>query len=85
MEAHMSQLSPGPEQRPAPQRTTPLAVAPLEAARLLSVCISTIYNLMRAGQLDAFHSGKSRRITMRSIEAYIDRRLAVAKRKKGRG
>jgi excisionase family DNA binding protein len=80
----MSQLSPGHEERP-PSRIIPLAVAPLEAAHLLSICLSRVYHLLRDGELDGFHSGKSRRITTKSIEAYIARRLDAAKRKRGRG
>jgi excisionase family DNA binding protein len=84
----MSQLSPNHEERPVPPCMAPLAVAPLEAARLLSVCVATVYNMMRAGQLDSFHAGKSRRIPMRAIETYIARQLdtaACGRKPRGRG
>jgi excisionase family DNA binding protein len=84
----MSQLSTGlsPDEQPTQTHTAPLAVAPREAARLLSVCVSKVYRLMQTGELEGFHSGKSRRVTTRSIESYVERQIAAAKqaRKKGR-
>jgi excisionase family DNA binding protein len=78
----MSQLSPdlGSEEKPTQAGIAPLAVAPIEGARLLSVCVKTVYNLMHAGELDSFKSGKARRIPVASIHAFIARRLAAAKR-----
>jgi len=67
---------------------TPFAVAPLEAGRLLSLGLSHVYSLMRSGKLENFHSGRARRITMRSIEKYVAQQLAAAKhgapRRRGR-
>jgi excisionase family DNA binding protein len=67
----------------------PLAVPPLEAAAMLSIGLSHLYHLMHIGELDNFHSGRSRRITVKSIEAYIARQLDAAthsrKRRKERG
>jgi excisionase family DNA binding protein len=56
---------------------TPLVMKPLEAARQLGVGISTTYKLMKTGELDAFRCGRSRRITVASIHAYIARRIAA--------
>jgi len=67
------------------QKQAPLAVPPLEAARMLSLGLSRLYYLMRTGELDAFHSGRSRRITVASIQNYIGRQLDAAQRKRGRG
>jgi len=64
---------------------TPLAVAPLEACRLLSLGLSHVYLLMRRGKLENFHSGRARRITMRSIEKYMAQQLVAAKRNAPRG
>jgi excisionase family DNA binding protein len=84
----MSQLSTGlgPDEQPTQTQAAPLAVAPLAAARLLSVCVSKIYRLMASGELESFHSGKSRRVTTKSIDHYIERQIAAAKQahKKGR-
>jgi len=54
----------------------PLAVPPREASRLLSVGMSRLYELMRAGELESYEDGRTRRITMASITAYVARRLA---------
>src|SRR5262245_3664112 len=75
----MSQLSTGLGDIEKPRASNDrLAVAPLEAARLLSVCLATVYGLMRRGELPSFRSGRSRRIAVQSIYDYIDRRLAAS-------
>ena len=53
-----------------------LVCSPKRTAQLLDVSISTVYQLMAAGELDHFLDGKSRRIATASIEAYVARRLA---------
>jgi len=55
---------------------TPLAVPPLEAARLLSLGMTKIYRLMRSGELESYKDGRARRITMSSIHEHLARRLA---------
>ena len=59
-----------------PPRTPPLAVPTKEAGRLLSVSLSRLYELLRAGELDSYVDGCNRRVTMTSIHKYIERRLA---------
>jgi Helix-turn-helix domain len=56
----------------------PLAVPPEQARHILQIGMSHLYGLMHAGELDSFYSGRARRITMQSIHAYIERRLAAA-------
>jgi excisionase family DNA binding protein len=56
----------------------PLAVPPLEVCRLLSCGLSHVYGLMGSGELEAFSSGRARRVTTRSIQAYVQRQLAKA-------
>ena len=77
----MSQLSTTSNRE---QKQAPLAVPPLEAARMLSLGLSRLYQLMRAGELDAFHSGRSRRITVQSIHNYVGRQLDAAVRTRKR-
>jgi excisionase family DNA binding protein len=77
----MSQLSTGLSRE---EKQAPLAVPPLEAARMLSLGLTRLYRLMRSGELDSFHSGRSRRITVRSIEAYVARQLDAATRSRKR-
>jgi excisionase family DNA binding protein len=61
-----------------PSAQPPIAVTPAEASRLLSTGITHVYDLLRAGELHGFHSGRARRITMASIHDYIARQLAAA-------
>ena len=56
----------------------PIAVPPLEAARLLSCGLGHVYGLMDHGELESFSSGRARRVTTKSIEAYVARQLAKA-------
>ena len=37
------------------------------------------YELINAGELESFKDGKSRKITVNSIEAYIERHLGAAR------
>jgi hypothetical protein len=53
----------------------PIAVPPLEAARLLSFSLGYVYWLMDSGELENFSSGRARRVTTRSIETYVLRQL----------
>jgi excisionase family DNA binding protein len=57
----------------------PLAVPPEAACQLLGIRPSKVYALMREGELDSFNIGSARRITMASINDYIERRLADAR------
>ena len=52
-----------------------LIVKPRTACRLLSVGNTRLYELINTGQLDSFLDGRSRKITVASIERYISRRL----------
>ena len=69
----MSSMSTGQEKRAQP----PLAVPPLEAARLLSLGMSHLYELMRTGELVSYRDGRARRITMASIQEHMARQLAA--------
>ena len=55
----------------------PIAVPPLEAARLLSCGLGHVYGLMNSGELEAFSSGRARRVTTKSIQDYVQRQLAA--------
>jgi excisionase family DNA binding protein len=74
----MSQASTGLSKRTGAQ-APPLVVAPREAARLLALGPSSLYGLLRAGELESFRDGRSRKITMRSIKKYLARQLAAAR------
>jgi hypothetical protein len=55
----------------------PLVVKPKIAWRMLNCSNTRGYELLAAGELDSFRDGRSRKITVDSIRAYIARRLAL--------
>jgi len=57
----------------------PLVVRPMQACAMLSIGLTRCYELMNAGELESFKDGKSRKITVASIKAYIDRHLGAGK------
>jgi excisionase family DNA binding protein len=62
---------------PPLQEVEPLVVGPRVAWHLLGCGNTHGYELIAAGELESYLDGRSRRITMRSIKAYIARRLAA--------
>jgi excisionase family DNA binding protein len=59
----------------SPDAIYPLVVRPREACRLLAVGNTRLYQLIGNGELETYLDGRSRRITIGSIRAYIARRL----------
>jgi hypothetical protein len=57
----------------------PLVVKPKVAWKMLACSNTRGYELLKAGQLESFKDGKSRKILVASIEAYIKRRLAESR------
>lgn len=55
-----------------------LVVSHRRCCEMLSIGLTRCYELMNAGELDSFKDGKARKITIASIKAYIDRRLAAS-------
>ncbi len=53
----------------------PLLVRPKQALRLLSIGETRLYEMINAGELESFRDGGARKITTRSIHAYIERQL----------
>lgn len=53
---------------PRPQR---LAYTVQEAAMLLSLSRSLVYELINAGKIETIKIGRARRITSRQLDAYI--------------
>ena len=62
-----------------------LVVKRAKAAFLLDCGYDKIYDLIKAGELDSFLEGRSRKITMESIERLIQKRLAAASKGFQRG
>jgi excisionase family DNA binding protein len=55
-----------------------LLVRPKQACSMLSVGITRLYELMNSGTLESFKDGKARKITVRSIEAYVEKHVGGA-------
>ncbi len=51
----------------------PLLLTPKEAARQLSLAPSTLYQLLLRGEVESVTIGRSRRIPMSALTAYVDR------------
>lgn len=62
----------------------PLVASPNQAMKALLVSRSTLYLLINAGDLESYTEGRSRRITVRSINSYVERRLADEAQRRGR-
>ena len=60
-----------------PRDAAPLLVKPADAARMLGCGRTRIYELVNAGEIDSFRDGRSRKIIVASIHAYVARRLAA--------
>jgi len=56
----------------------PLIVSPKKAAFLLDCGLDAVYALIHQGQLESYLEGQRRKITVRSIQALIAKRLADA-------
>jgi excisionase family DNA binding protein len=54
----------------------PLLVKPRTAEKLLNVSHAKLYELLNEHQIESFKCGKSRKITVSSIKAFIERRVA---------
>jgi excisionase family DNA binding protein len=57
----------------------PLVVRPRQACEMLSIGLTRLYELLNEGALESYLHGGSRRITIASIHAYIDRNLTAGR------
>jgi excisionase family DNA binding protein len=55
----------------APSKPEPLAVSPVEAARLTGVGRTTIYQALRSGALPSMKIGKRRLISIEGLRAWL--------------
>jgi excisionase family DNA binding protein len=56
----------------------PLVVRPQEACRMLAIGLTRLYELLHEGELESYRHGRSRRITVASIRAYVDRQIRAS-------
>lgn len=61
------------DSEPAP---APLVVSPRAACRMLDCSHGHLYQLIAAGAVESFRSGRARKITIASINRYIARGIA---------
>jgi len=71
---------------PSSTNEGPLVASPKQAMNLLQVGRATLYSLLDRGELESFRVGRSRRITIKSVNAYVERCLEqdAARRAGGR-
>lgn len=55
----------------------PLLVTSAEAARILSIGRTAVYQLIWSGELTPIHIGRSVRISVDELETFVQRRLKV--------
>jgi excisionase family DNA binding protein len=53
----------------------PLLLRPVEAARLLGISRSKLYQLLYAGELPVIHIGRSARIPLVALRAWVEAQL----------
>jgi hypothetical protein len=57
----------------------PLVVSPRRARHMLDCGNTRLYELIAARELETFKDGKSRKITVASLKAYIARRIEASR------
>jgi hypothetical protein len=63
----------------------PLAVPPKAAAQMLGYGVTHLYKLLNTGELESFADGGARRVLVKSINDYIERKLKTASKPVRRG
>ena len=66
------------DHRPDPVDVEPLVVKPKVAWKLLGCGNTRGYQLLAAGELESYKDGRSRKITVASIIAFVTRQVAAA-------
>jgi hypothetical protein len=55
----------------------PLAVSPKKASALLDVGLTQLYQLLGSREIESFRVGKSRKVLVASLNAYVARQVAA--------
>lgn len=55
--------------------TKPIVLTPNQVMTALGIAREKLYDLINAGELESYRCGGSRKIMVRSVEAYITKRL----------
>lgn len=64
------------DRRSGPVEVEPLVVKPKVAWQMLGCGNTRGYELLAAGELESYRDGRSRKITVASIKAYVARHLS---------
>jgi excisionase family DNA binding protein len=62
-----------------------LVVAPKAACRMLACSTTRLYELLNAKEIESYRDGKSRRILVASVRAYVARQVAAESTKPSKG
>ncbi|WP_249137839.1 MULTISPECIES: helix-turn-helix domain-containing protein [Bradyrhizobium] len=62
----------------------PLVASPKQTMKAIQVSRKKLYELINTGELESYTEGKSRRILVKSINEYIERRLTAEAARRGR-
>jgi excisionase family DNA binding protein len=68
----------GSQLQPDAEDLAPLLVTALQAARILSIGRTALYQLIWDGQLTPIHIGRSVRFSVDELEAFVQNRLGNA-------
>jgi excisionase family DNA binding protein len=66
------------DRQPGPVDVAPLVVKPKVAWKMLGCGNTRGYELLATGELESYKDGRSRKITVASINAFVARQLAAA-------
>jgi len=55
-----------------------LVVSPKRAQQILDIGHTRLYQLIAARELESYNEGRSRKITMRWVKAYVERQLGTS-------
>ena len=72
-----------PDRRPDPADVEPLVVKPKAAWTMLGCGNTRGYELLAARELESYKDGRSRKITVASIKAFVARQVAAASSEEG--
>jgi excisionase family DNA binding protein len=67
------------DRRADPVDVEPLVVKPKVAWKMLGCGNTRGYELLAAGELESYKDGRSRKVTVASIKAFVNRQLAAAR------
>src|SRR5436190_1760127 len=77
MSSHLTEAEPMGEQNQPQAQLEPILVRVEEAARILSLSRSMIYQMLDRGELPSVRCGTARRIPLAALHAWVERQISV--------